>query len=347
MKNIYIQILDRKTDPLVLATVTGVDGSTPQKPGSSALFGPVGLLTGTVGGGILEGEVQKLALKAIQTKESGHYHFNLDQDISHKEEAICGGTINVLVDASPSDHHNVFEQMHKSLLNRIPGVLVTMVRNMNEEKVLIHRYWFTGKVKDALPYKDIQETEEEAEKILSSGKNDDYKIIPGKEKDILFFLEPVFAPFHLVIAGAGHIGKALTHIAKLLDFEVTVIDDRDEYANPVNLPEADHIIVDEIGMAMWEIKKKQDTYIVIVTRGHKDDAEALKPCINSEAGYIGMIGSKNKIALMKNDFIGAGWASPRQWEKIYAPIGLEIQSKSVQEIAVSIAAQLVLVRNNK
>jgi xanthine dehydrogenase accessory factor len=86
---------------------------------------------------------------------------------------------------------------------------------------------------------------------------------------------------------------------------------------------------------------------VIVTRGHKDDAEALKPCIGSDLAYTGMIGSKNKIASMRDNFIENGWATLKQWETVYTPIGLDIGSRTVEEIAISIAAQLVLVRNSK
>ena len=106
-----------------------------------------------------------------------------------------------------------------------------------------------------------------------------------------------------------------------------------------------HIL--ELGHAIRDLKKSDNTYVVIVTRGHKDDAEALKPCIGSGVTYIGMIGSKNKIATMRSSFIEKGWSSAAQWEKIYAPIGLEIKSKTVEEIAVSIAAQLILVRNSR
>ncbi len=95
MKNIYLQILDHQADNsnLVLATVTRTHGSTPQKPGSSALFGKQGLICGTVGGGVVEGRVAKITLEAIESKKSGHFHFNLANDISKKEEAICGGQI--------------------------------------------------------------------------------------------------------------------------------------------------------------------------------------------------------------------------------------------------------------
>jgi xanthine dehydrogenase accessory factor len=133
----------------------------------------------------------------------------------------------------------------------------------------------------------------------------------------------------------------------MLGFEVTVIDDRPEYANNENLPDASRIIVKDIGEAMQEISKNDDTYVVIVTRGHKDDAAALRPCIGSSLAYTGMIGSRKKIATIREDFIEKGWATSEQWDAIYAPVGLDIKSQTVEEIAVSIAAQLVLVRNGR
>ena len=150
--------------------------------------------------------------------------------------------------------------------------------------------------------------------------------------------------YDVVIVGAGHVGRALAHLGALLDFEVTVIDDRAEYANRGNIPDGDQFIVDDIGPSVQQLAPGKDTYIVIVTRGHNHDAEALKPCIGSEAAYIGMIGSKHKVAVMKKQFIEKGWATVEQWSKIHTPIGISIGSKTVQEIAVSIAAELVQVR---
>jgi len=105
--------------------------------------------------------------------------------------------------------------------------------------------------------------------------------------------------------------------------------------------------VEDIGKAMSELDIAHDTYVVIVTRGHKDDAKALRECIGSEAAYLGMIGSKNKVSLMREEFIRKGWAEPREWKDIHAPIGLDIHSQCVQEIAISIAAQLIQVKNAK
>jgi len=353
MKNIYLQVLDQQSDksPLVLATVTIAHGSTPQKPGSSALFCKKGLISGTVGGGIVEGKVQKIALDAILSKESGHFHFNLANDISNTEEAICGGQISVLVDANLKNYIPVFEQVKQSMAKRIPGVLITMVTGVKEKTVLINRYWMSETYKPSIPVEFIEKIEPVVMSLLSATNPSDYRelelAIPGEEPSSLFLLEPIFPPAQLVIAGAGHIGKALAHLGSMLDFEVTVIDDRPEYADSENIPDAGHIIVKDIGNAMQELKKRDDTYVVIVTRGHKDDASALKPCIGSNAAYIGMIGSKNKIAAMRKNFIQNKWATGKQWDEIHAPVGLEIKSQTVEEIAMSIAAQLILVRNSK
>ena len=353
MKNIYLQLLDHKEaiSELALATVTGTIGSTPQKPGSSALFDKKGLLAGTVGGGVVERRVEMLARAAILSKKSGHFIFNLANDISNKEEAICGGQINVLIDANLNNYLNVFQQLGDSIRSRAPGVLITMVTRFSEETVLINRYWMSKTSKPAIPEEFMERIEPEVDNILSKADPYNYRelelAIPDKEPSSLFFLEPVFPPAHLVIAGAGHIGRALAHLAGRLDFEVTVIDDRAEFANSENIPEADHILVNDIGEEIKKLQKNADTYLVIVTRGHKDDASALKPCIGSPLAYLGMIGSKNKIASMRNDFIDNGWATVKQWDTIHTPVGIEIKSRTVEEIAISIAAQLILVRNTK
>jgi len=226
-----------------------------------------------------------------------------------------------------------------------------MVTRFSEEAVLINRYWMSSISKPQLPDAFMKKIESEVREIILSGDSSDFREleleIPGEEPSSLFFLEPVFPLPELVIAGAGHIGKALSHLGKMLGFSVTVIDDRPEYANKENIPDAGKIIVDDIGKAINAIDKSPDTYVVIVTRGHKDDASALRPCIGTELAYTGMIGSRKKIAAMKNAFIVNGWATAAQWEKIYAPVGIDIKSQTVEEIAVSIAAQLVLVRNSQ
>jgi xanthine dehydrogenase accessory factor len=347
MKNIYLQILDYQTvrSPLALATVTGTSGSTPQKPGSSALFIQDSLLSGTIGGGAVEERVKKIVQTAILSKESGIFDFELDNDISYTDEPICGGKMNVLVDARPELHHDTFEQLKQSILEGIPGLLVTKVTKLEGQSVDIVRFWISHIDEKTIPPELKIDIEKKTRELFAYGRRAKYtELALSLEAEIVFF-EPVFPPAHLVIAGAGHIGKALAHLGKLLDFEVTVIDDREEYANIKNITDADCILVEDIGKAFQALKKTQDTYVVIVTRGHKSDADALKYCIGTGIAYIGMIGSAKKVAEMRKKFIGEGWSSQQQWRNIHAPVGLKINSQSVQEIAVSIAAELVQVRN--
>ena len=124
-----------------------------------------------------------------------------------------------------------------------------------------------------------------------------------------------------------------------------MIDDRAEFAGPARFPDADRIIVDKPGRALRSLTAGRDTYIVIVTRGHRDDADALRACVRSEAAYIGMIGSRSKVSLVREKFLGEGWASPVEFDRVHTPIGLPIGSRTVEEIAVSIAAELVQVRS--
>jgi xanthine dehydrogenase accessory factor len=351
LRNIYIQLLDelRENGPLALATIIETKGSTPQIPGASALFSSGGLCAGTVGGGLLEADAQRKALQALQQSVSLLYKFNLTADISSAEGAICGGEATILMDVSPEDHIEVFRSISKSLGQRQPGVLATFICRYSAEKISLARYWIEmgedSAVDSEMSYARFHE---EIRKSLIESRPNLLKIeemtLFENARETFLFVEPIYPLPHLIIAGAGHIGQAVSHLGSLLDFEVTVIDDRPEFASKERLPEADNIIVDDIGKAMQAVPISSDTYIVIVTRGHEKDADALRQCIDSQAAYVGMIGSARKIKLMRERFLQEGLATSAQWDRIYAPIGIEIQSKTVQEIAVSIAAQLVLVR---
>jgi xanthine dehydrogenase accessory factor len=294
-----------------------------------------------VGGGLLEADAQKKALESLQQKISLLYEFSLAADISSAEGAICGGEVTILIDARPRDHIDVFQSISKSLSQRQPGVLATFIGRCSEGKISLARHWVemgeNFAVDSEMSHAKISE---EIRKSLTENKPGLVEIA----EETLLFLEPVYPLPHLVIAGAGHVGQAVSHLGSLLDFEITVIDDRPEFANKEKLPDADSIIVDDIERAMQAVPISSDTYIVLVTRGHRNDADALKQCIDSEAAYVGMIGSSRKIGLMRKQFLQKGWATPDQFDGIYSPIGIDIQSKTVQEIAVSIAAQLVLVR---
>jgi xanthine dehydrogenase accessory factor len=352
MRSIYHNILEeiRAGTKNVLATVIETAGSTPQKPGSSALFGEAGLLAGTVGGGPLEDEVQHIAESLMITGFSDYFYFNMN-DEPGSDGAICGGEARVLVDAEPSANLSALVAMEDCLSRHEGGFLLTVVSKKFDQGRSIKRYWINGPEREHLPegmdtvfkdliLKNLQKAEQEG--FISI----DLNAIPDHQVKMAF-LEHIKPMPHLLIVGGGHVGKALAHLGSLLEFEISVLDDRDEYASKENIPDADHLIVSEVGAALQKMKPGPESYIVIVTRGHRLDGDALKACIGSEAAYIGMIGSRNKVALMKKQFLEEGWATPEQWESIHTPIGLSIGSVTVQEIAVSIAAQLIEVRNRR
>ncbi|EJU24585.1 putative xanthine dehydrogenase accessory factor [Peptoanaerobacter stomatis] len=156
----------------------------------------------------------------------------------------------------------------------------------------------------------------------------------------------VFYPRNkLLIIGAGHVGKALYDLAVTLDFDITVMDDRQEYANKEAYPDAD-IVVGEYEDVLPKLEVDKFTSVVIVTRGHKYDKEALKAFINKDTAYIGMIGSRRKIKgtldVLKEDALYKDNLS-----KLYAPIGLDIGSNLPSEIALGIMCEIVLCKNGK
>jgi len=277
--------------------------------------------------------------------------FSLDNGIDRKDEAICGGSISILLDADPLSSLPLLGKMERDLAAGTSGVLMTVVTVLEEPHVSISRFWVTAGSARELPEYLTDRAKKEVSDMLSSPGSAKFRQVENPVQDMaqptLVFLEPLFPLPRLVIAGAGHIGKALSHLGKMLDFEVTVADSRSEYANALNLPDADHTLAGDIGKIMEDIKKDSDTYIVIMTHGHAGDAEVLRSCIRSGAGYIGMIGSRSKIAKMREEFISKKWATNEEWQRIYSPVGIDIGSKTVEEIAVSIAAQLVIVRSRK
>ena len=158
------------------------------------------------------------------------------------------------------------------------------------------------------------------------------------------FLEPLQPRPTLLIAGAGHVGQALCHLGNWLDFDIAIVDDRADFASAERLPEADEIIIGDIATELQKYPITPLTYVVIVTRGHQHDESALHSVVESDAGYIGLIGSRRKIKLIFDDLLEAG-ISKERLQRVYAPIGLDINSKTVPEIAVSIASQLIQIRN--
>jgi len=148
----------------------------------------------------------------------------------------------------------------------------------------------------------------------------------------------------MVLVGAGHISRALAPLAHSVGFSVTVIDDRPSFANPERFPMAERIVVDDFEPALRQVPLTPSTAVVIATRGHKHDDEALRAAALSPAGYVGLVGSRRKVLLIYEDLLAHGVPFERL-QAIHAPVGLDIGARTPEEIAVSIIAEVLMVRS--
>jgi xanthine dehydrogenase accessory factor len=344
MKSVWTGLEEcfEKKRRVALATIIGVEGSAPQVVGASALFSAQGLVEGTLGGGLLEAWAGRRAAAALRERRSEVAGLDLGGELGSGTDAVCGGAVTILIDAAPADHAPVFRRMEDAVRAGRRGVLVTRAEAGPGPGLVLGRRWIPeGGLGKALRGRDLRPFAGEVRRALRRAEG------YATRKGTLVFAELREPRPRLIIAGAGHIGRALCRLASGLDFEVAVADDRPEFACPSRLPEADLIVAGDIARSVTRLSAGREPYIVIVTRGHSRDAEVLRACIRRPAAYVGMIGSRRKVALMRHDFLRNRWATGRQFDGIAAPVGLEIKARTVEEIAVSIAAQIVLRRRSR
>src|SRR5437660_11850464 len=187
--------------------------------------------------------------------------------------------------------------------------------------------------------------ESEKPRTLTFNLNQDPKydtgLVCGGTLDI--FIEPVLPPASLYIFGAGHVSVNLYKVARDAGFDVTVVDDREAYANRERFPEAKEVIAEDFEQAMARLIPSESSYIVITTRGHRDDMRVLRWAVQAQARYIGMIGSKRKAITIFRELVKEGLPE-NLFERVYAPVGLDIGAITPEEIAVAITAELIAVR---
>jgi len=189
--------------------------------------------------------------------------------------------------------------------------------------------------------------ESEKPRSLTFNLNQDPKydtgLVCGGTLDI--FIEPVLPPALLYIFGAGHVSLSLYKSARSAGFDVTIIDDREAYASRERFPDAKEVIAEDFEQAMARLSPNESSYIVIVTRGHRDDMRILRWAVQTQARYIGMIGSKRKTITIFRELTKQG-IPPQLFERVHAPVGLDIGAITPEEIAVAITAELIAVRRH-
>ena len=246
--------LRRLGQKCALCTIVEVNGSIPSYESAKMLVREDGSFVGTIGGGCVEAEVWSAAREVMDTEKPRHLAFSLGQDAAYDNGLICGGQLNVFVEA----------------------------------------------------------------------------VIP----------QP-----HAFIFGAGHISKSLSRIANIAGFATVIIDDRESFANRERFPEAEEIHAGEYEAVFPKLAINSTSYVIIVTRGHRDDMRVLRWAIETPARHIAMIGSKRKVIGVVKELEKEG--VPRSaFERIFAPMGFEIGAITPEEIAVSVVAEMIAVRRD-
>ncbi len=193
--------------------------------------------------------------------------------------------------------------------------------------------------------REVMESEKPRHMSFNLGQDAAYDngLICGGQLNV--FVEPLLPQPNAVIFGAGHISKSLAKVSQLAGFGVTVVDNREAFANRERFPEVEDVIAAEYEDAYGRLEVNSSTYLIIVTRGHRDDMRVLRWAITTPARYIAMIGSRRKVIAVLKEFEKEGLAR-EQFDRIYAPMGLEIGAITPEEIAISVAAEMIAVRRN-
>jgi xanthine dehydrogenase accessory factor len=354
---------------IALAVVLNATGSTPRSAGTKAIIDATGSIWGTIGGGLLESEAQRRAIEAIRTRGSALFDFKMAGEEPSEDERVCDGTVRMLIDPVTTEQRSVYFTVAEAMRRRERGVLLTTI-GAGDERATVQ--WLpqrktVGDV-DSRIAKAIESAANTGEpqylacddtrspspsppfdKLTAGGPSPiegegDRNANTSEGASLEGLAEPVIPTPLLIISGGGHVGRALAEQARLVGFDIVLVEDRPEFADAALYPSDLSIRRGKLANLLGELPITRDVYIAIVGRGQLIDAEALAACIGKPAAYIGMLGSRRKVALMRKGFLETGKATAEQFDRIHAPIGLEIGAETVPEIAASIVAELIAVR---
>lgn len=326
MKNLFL-LMERELAAgrsCYLCSLVANEGSTPRGSGAHMVVGCEGLLGGTIGGGAMEYAAVNKARELLRQGRAASFveHY----DLTPSAGLACGGSCTVLFTLIDAESRGALEQ---GLLAENNG----------------STYWLQLSWADASLQSKAMEiifTANEAVKNLPSGKRQGNVRLAADT----FYIEQFNYDGAVYVFGAGHVARELVPLLSQLDFRCLVLDDRAEFAQKELFPTAYKVLQVDYTKLADSISVGSRDYAVVMTRGHQYDAEAERYLLHTDAKYIGIMGSRHKAALAKAALLAEGY-SQQQLARITTPIGIDINSETPAEIAVSIAAQLIKVRNKQ
>ena len=329
------ELIDRN-ESFVSVVIIASKGSVPRTAGTKMIVERNGSIIGTIGGGTVEAEAIKKAKDVFDTKDSVIVDFNLTIECMETIDMICGGGIRVLISF-----------VEPTKINK--KVFGTAARLYEDKKRYIS-------VSDITDLKTVKRTVIysgncfEGDSFLSESMVEDFwrfdlpftKLVNIDDK--VFLIEPCKQIYTLFIFGAGHVSMQLAKISSMIGFYTVIIDDRKEFLNMQRFETADELImVKDFKTSFDCLKIDKRSFIAIITRGHLHDKTVLSGALKTDACYIGMIGSKKKRETIYKRLVEEGF-SEEVLRFVSSPIGLEIDADTPEEIAVSIAAELIKAR---
>lgn len=342
MKEFYKERLEilKNGESFVLASIFDSQGSAPRTAGARMIIKKDGKTYGTVGGGKVEALVIVDSREIFNTKKTVLKEYKLQEEENKGIGMACGGDVSILLEYVPATDANI--KLYDAAVKCFEsGEKAYIIRKFFNDKSQVNYLYKNGEI----VFKSNEDENESIDKLTEAVRYRDLMLI--KEDNSASLIEPICNLGRLYIFGAGHVSQKLADLAKKIDFMVTVIDDRTEFANNDRFPSVDEIVVPAAFEGCFrDLSIDKDSYIVIVTRGHMGDLTCLKQALMTDAYYIGMIGSRRKRNFIYETLVKAGFTLD-DFNKVHNPIGLEIGAETPEEIAVSIAAELIKVRRER
>lgn len=325
-------------EDLVLATVSSQSGSTPRLAGAKMIIRRHGRIHGTIGGGMVEALAMQEALACFTQGKSLRRAFDLSNSDAAGTDMICGGKMELFLEYILPDEINraVFQAL---LAVMAAGRRVTLVCPLDSGA--------GGEQRFIIDHRGQSSRADTSESLLSAIKQirsstSAATLIEHQGRQYLLSYFAVAG--HLILIGAGHVSACTAEAAAQVGFRITVMDDRAEFANQERFPLADKIqVLPSFADCFQDMAIDGDSYLVIVTRGHMHDLEVLDQALRTNAGYIGMIGSRKKRNALYTKLMDQG-VQETQLERVHCPIGIAIEADTPEEIAVSIVGELIYQR---
>jgi xanthine dehydrogenase accessory factor len=347
MKELVSDILEHlnRNEAVGIAVIVAHQGSSPRSTGAKMILHEDGSISGSIGGGILEARVMDEARSLFQNKRlPGLLFYDLTPGDLDTMGMTCGGKVTILLDlVLPTEQNRkIFLQWQTAIKNRQGCFLLTRIPHNHEAPKNTRRCILDsqGIIYGKIPLSPKEE--KQLHEKTNTLKTPEVMDLEGA----LFLVEPSIPPKTLHIFGAGHVAVPTADLAARVGFEVYVLDDREAFASSERFSGA----VKPMAVASFEevfsgITLGRDDFIVIVTRGHLHDKTVLDKALKTQAGYIGMIGSRKKRDAIYTTLLEEGF-SQKDLDRVHCPIGLSIGAETPEEIAVSIVAELITVRTD-